>query len=50
MQIWVPDMRRPDFETECLWQSRVVTEADRRDPDLAAFFDAALANLEGSGA
>jgi len=45
VEIWVPDTRRPGFAEECLRQSRLVAEADRADPDLANFRDAALADL-----
>ena len=35
------------FATECARQSRLVAEADRDDPELAAFLDAALNDIEG---
>ena len=45
VQIWVPDTRRRGFAEECRRQSRLVAEADRVDEDLAAFMDAALADV-----
>ena len=45
VQIWVPDTRRPSFAAEAERQARLVNEADDRDPDLARFMDAALAEL-----
>lgn len=49
VQIWVPDTRRPGFAEECRRQSLVAAAADRADPDLNAFLDAALADLESDG-
>ncbi|WP_342150471.1 antitoxin MazE family protein [Methylorubrum sp. SB2] len=46
VQIWVPDTRRPGFAEECRRQSQVVAAADAADPDLHAFMDAALADLD----
>ena len=46
VQIWVPDTRRPGFGEECRRQSRLAAEADRTDADLAAFMDAALADID----
>lgn len=45
VQIWVPDTRRPGFAAEAERQVKLVNEADARDPDLARFMDAALAEL-----
>ena len=45
VQIWVPDTRRPGFAAEAERQAKLVAEADARDPDLARFMDAALADL-----
>lgn len=45
VQIWVPDTRRPGFAAEAERQAKLVAEADARDPDLARFMDAALAEL-----
>ena len=45
IQIWVPDTRHPGFAEECRRQSRVVALADAADPDLQAFVDAALIDL-----
>lgn len=45
VQIWVPDTRRPGFAAEAERQAKLVNEADARDPDLARFMDAALADL-----
>jgi len=49
VQIWVHDTRRPGFAEECQRQSRLVAAADRVDPDLAAFMDAALAAVDREG-
>ena len=46
IQIWVPDTRHPGFAEECSRQSRVVALADAADPDLQAFMDAALIDLD----
>ena len=35
------------FAAECARQSALVAEADRDDPELAAFLDAALNDIEG---
>lgn len=50
VQIWVPDMRRPGFADECRRQSLAVAAADATDPDLDAFLEAALADLDDDGA
>ncbi len=47
VQIWVPDTRRPGFAEECRRQSRLAAASDLGDPDLAAFLDGALADVEG---
>lgn len=47
VQIWVPDARRPGFAAECARQAALVAEADRNDPELARFLDAAADDLEG---
>jgi hypothetical protein len=46
LQIWVPDTRRPGFAEECHRQSLLVASADAADPDVSAFMDAALADLD----
>lgn len=45
VQIWVPDTRRPGFAAEAERQAKLVNEADARNPDLARFMDAVLADL-----
>ncbi len=45
IQIWAPDTRRPGFAAECRRQSALVAEADRRDPGLSEFLDAALVDI-----
>lgn len=45
IQIWAPDTRRPGFAAECRRQSEVVAEADRNDPGLSEFLDAALLDM-----
>lgn len=47
VQIWVPDTRRPGFADECRRQAALVAKADATDPELTAFMDDALAELEG---
>ncbi len=46
VQIWVPDTRRPGFAAECRRQAALVAAADRHDPDLSDFMDAALTDLD----
>ena len=46
IQIWVPDTRHPGFAEACRRQSEVVAAADAADPDLQAFMDAALTDLD----
>ena len=45
VQIWVPDTRAPGFTEECARQAAIVDAADRADPELMAFLDAAAADL-----
>jgi hypothetical protein len=45
VQLWVPDTRQPGFAEECRRQARLAAEADRNDPGLAEFLDAALMDL-----
>jgi hypothetical protein len=45
VQIWVPDTRAPGFAEEARRQSALVGSADRADPELQAFMEAALADL-----
>lgn len=45
VQIWVPDTRAPGFAEEASRQSARIAAADREDRELAAFMDAALAEL-----
>ena len=47
VQIWVPDTRRPGFGTECSRQAAQVAAADRADPGLDDFLDAALEDIDG---
>ena len=46
VQIWVPDSRRPGFEEECRRQAALAAAADRNDPEVMAFLDAALEDLD----
>jgi len=46
VQIWVPDTSRSGFAEECRRQSLLVAAADATDPELSAFLDAALADLD----
>lgn len=45
VQIWIPDTRAPGFAEECARQAAIVDAADRADPELMAFLDAAAADL-----
>jgi hypothetical protein len=45
IQIWAPDTRRPGFAAECRRQSACVAEADRNEPGLSEFLDAALVDM-----
>ncbi|MEJ2768250.1 antitoxin MazE family protein [Mycetohabitans sp. B46] len=47
IQIWVPDMRRPDFAQECRHQSRLVAQSDMAAPDMQQFIDEAVADVDG---
>lgn len=46
LQIWIPDTRRPGFDAECRRQAAAAATADATDLELAAFMDAALAELD----
>ena len=43
VRIWVPDIRSPKFREYCRRQAEKMAEADRQDPNLDSFLDAALA-------
>ena len=45
MQIWVPDTRAEGFAEECARQVARAAAADRTDPELMSFVDAALDDL-----
>lgn len=47
VQIWVPDTSRPGFADECRRQAALVARADAADPELSAFMDAALDDVDG---
>lgn len=47
MQIWVPDTRRAGFAEECRLQSRIASEADRADNELAAFLSESADSVNG---
>ena len=42
VQIWVPDTRAESFAEECARQTALAAAADRADPELMGFLDAAL--------
>ncbi len=50
LQIWIFDTRKPGFTEECRRQSEIVAAADADDPDLSAFVDAVLEDINGTGA
>ena len=45
IQIWVPDTRAEGFPEECARQVARAAAADRADPQLMSFVDAALDDL-----
>ena len=45
VQIWVPDTRARGFAEECARQAAIVDAANRADPELMEFMDAAAAEL-----
>lgn len=47
VQIWVPDIRQPNFANECRRQSLLVSQADASNVELNQFMDAALSDLDG---
>lgn len=47
VQLWVPDVRSPEFVKECKRQSKLVAQADMEDRDLQEFLDHALDDIEG---
>ena len=47
IQIWAPDTRGAGFAAECRRQSELAAQADRNDPELSEFLDAALADIFG---
>jgi hypothetical protein len=47
VQIWAPDTRGAGFAAECRRQSELAAQADRNDPELSEFLDAALADIFG---
>ena len=45
IQIWVPDTRAPGFADECARQAAIADAANRADPELSRFEEAAAADL-----
>ena len=45
VQFWVPDTRAEGFAEECARQATLAAAADRSDPELTSFVDAALDDL-----
>ena len=45
VQIWVPDTRAEGFAESCARQTALAAAADRADPGLMSFLDAALRDL-----
>lgn len=45
IQMWVPDVRTPEFAAEALRQSRLIAESDHAEDD-QAFVDALTADLD----
>ncbi|NGP17468.1 antitoxin MazE family protein [Devosia aurantiaca] len=44
--VWVFDTDRPGFAEECARQSRLLAEADARDPTIDSFMDAANRDMD----
>ncbi|QQR38127.1 antitoxin MazE family protein [Devosia rhizoryzae] len=44
--IWVPDVTRPGFAEESARQSRLAAEADRQDPTIDSFLEAAWREMD----
>ena len=49
VQIWIPDTRAEGFAEECARQVAEAATADRADPELMSFVDAALDDLADLG-
>ncbi len=47
VQIWVPDMRRPDFAEKCRRQCLLVALADSADTSMQQFMNEALVDVSG---
>ena len=45
VQVWVPDTRVEGFAEECTRQVALAAAADRADPELTSFLDAALDDI-----
>ena len=45
VQIWVPDTRAPGFAEECARQAAIADAANRADPELVQFEEAAAADI-----
>ena len=45
IQIWVPDTRAPGFADECARQAALADAANRADPELGQFEEAAAADI-----
>ena len=45
IQIWVPDTRAPGFADECARQAALADAANRADPELDRFEEAAAADI-----
>ena len=45
IQIWVPDTRAPGFADECARQAAIADSANRADPELDRFEEAAAADI-----
>jgi len=46
VQLWVYDTKAPGFAEECRRQALAAAEADRKDPGLWEFMEAAQADLD----
>lgn len=47
IQIWVPDIHKPEFVVECRRQSKLAAKTDKEDSELHDFMDSALIDIDG---
>ncbi|AQX20331.1 antitoxin MazE family protein [Bartonella sp. WD16.2] len=47
IQIWVPDIRKPNFAEECCRQCRLVAETDKTNASVQLFMEQSLTDIDG---